>query len=393
MPVAVPGEVLDRRSRIEIQRFAVSKPNDSETPHPAAGESPAEESPNRATAAAQPGAPLRKSSCAELERSDVWIRVRKLALRQLDRVVALEPKVLRDESPKPAHDLRVASRRLQALLDFLYPAPRPGEIRKLRRRLKKARRGLGELRNLDVLEGRIEKALARKRTAHRESWQAGQDYVLKVRRKAAARAHRKLTRLNLAELYVRLRRELAEPGGTGARRAAGPPRVIAFPDDRSEAETPPAGTNELAGRFAVRLAALWKEFESRAAGARRDRSALHALRISAKRLRYHIEVAAELDVPGSAESLAWLRSLQTKLGDWHDYEILGAALLGMVARDGFLMNQLPLAIETEKLVLGLRRSKTRTIDRFLRASFRSAEYRRTAEWVAQRADSRALTAG
>src|SRR5579859_2146699 len=61
----------------------------------------------------------------ELGQGEVWERVRKLALRQLNRLVSLEPKVLRDEFPEAVHDLRVASRRLQSLLDFLYPVPRP----------------------------------------------------------------------------------------------------------------------------------------------------------------------------------------------------------------------------------------------------------------------------
>jgi CHAD domain-containing protein len=370
----------------------MSKTSDSEVTVGAAVDSPGGAAPNSPEAPSHHGAIQRNPVLAELDRPDVWVRVRKLALRQLDRVVALEPKVLRDESPKPAHDLRVASRRLQALLDFLFAAPRPGEIRKLRRRLKKARRVLGDLRNLDVIGGRIERALGRKRTSHREAWQAGRDYVLKLRRKAAARSHRKLTRLNLPELYVRLRSELDEPPSAAAGRTGEPARVIAFPDDRA-AEQAPAEHNELAVRFAFRLAELWKDFEARAADARRDRSGLHVFRISAKRLRYHIEVAAELDVMGSTEALTWLRSLQAKLGDWHDCEVLGGMLLEMVAHREFLVTQLQLAIEAEKLVLGIRRSKAQAIQRFLRGVLRSGEYRRTAEWVAQRADSRVRTAG
>ena len=371
----------------------MTKMSESGTPSGAGADSTGVEPPPPAGTPSHQAAAQRKAAFAELDRSDVWIRVRRLALRQFDRVVALEPKVLRDESPKPAHDLRVASRRLQALLDFLYAAPRPAEIRKLRRRLRKARQALGDLRNLDVLMARMERALARKRTAHREAWQAGRDYVLELRGKTAARCHRRLTRVNLAGLYVRLRHDLAEPPLRAAPRPEEPPRVIAFPDVHPPSEPRPAEAKELAGRFAVRLAELWKDFVARAVEARSDSGALHAFRISAKRLRYHIEVAADLDVAGSAEALAWLRALQTKLGDWHDYEVLGGTLLEMVAQGDFLERQLPLAIEAEKLVLELRRSKTRAVESFLRVAFKSGEYRRTAEWVAQRADSRVRTAG
>src|SRR5439155_23512310 len=61
-----------------------------------------------------------------------WTKVRKLALEQMNRFISLEPKVLKGNKPNAIHDMRVASRRLQQLLDLLYPAP-PKAIRRLRR--------------------------------------------------------------------------------------------------------------------------------------------------------------------------------------------------------------------------------------------------------------------
>jgi CHAD domain-containing protein len=337
-----------------------------------------------------------KSAFDEINTPEVSRRVVKLALKQLDRLVALEPKVLRDESIEPAHNLRVASRRLQGLVDFLYPAPAPGGIRKLRRRLKKARGALGELRNQDVMAWRIDRVLARKRTAHREAWEAVQDYVNKLRPKTVQRAHRKLTRLNLSELYVRLRKDLED------RSPAEPPevsRVITFPDERAAAgpiaalepaavEAPSDGTNA-AGRFSERLDELWQDFSAKAES-HEDVSGLHALRIAAKRLRYLAEVAADLDVTGSREALACLRTLQGRLGDWHDFQVLGSTMLEMVARRDFLEEHLPLAIKVEQLVLSLRSSKTRACQRYLRQTFRSPEYRRMADWIGQWAARRPL---
>ncbi|HEV2425260.1 MAG TPA: CHAD domain-containing protein [Terriglobia bacterium] len=330
------------------------------------------------------------STFEELNAPEVSRRVVKLALKQLDRLVALESKVLRDASIEPAHNLRVASRRLQGLVDFLYPAPAPGNIRKLRRRLKKVRAALGELRNQDVITWRIERALARKRIARRAAWEAAQEYAGKLRPKVAQRAHRKLTRLNLSELYVRLRKELEnrlpeEP--------ADATRVIVFPEERAPAGPIPApeaapeavGANGSgpAGRFSERLDELWKDFVAKAAEAHENISSLHSLRIAAKRLRYLVEVAAELEVTGSHEALACLRALQGRLGDWHDYQVLGGTLLAMVARRQFLEENLPLAIQVEQLVLALRSSKTRSCQRYLRQTLRSPEYRRLAEWIGQ----------
>jgi CHAD domain-containing protein len=336
------------------------------------------------------GAVVEASTLRQLERPDMWNQVQKLALQQLDRLVALEPKVLRDESPKPVHDLRVVSRRLQSLLDFLYASPRPAPVDKLRRRLQRARRVLGDLRNQDVMAARVGRMLARKRATHREAWEAVHSYILKLRPKTAARAHRKLARLNLADVYLRLREELA---GEAKSPAAVSP-VITFPDElvaNGPSLTPAEGGSQAKPqvemtpdkRFAERLNELWHDFEGRSADSWRDPSALHALRIAAKRLRYTIEVAADLEVSGSAEVLDRLRELQGKLGDWHDSEVLGQTMINMVARRKFLQEQLVLAIEIEKLVLRLRNSKARSCKSYLRGTLRSLQYRRTADWIAQ----------
>ena len=335
----------------------------------------------------RPGAQI--SAVRQLERADVWTRVQKLALQQLDRLVTLEPKVLRDESPKPVHDLRVASRRVQSLTDFLYAPPRPQEVQKLRRRLQRARRALGDLRNQDVMASRVGRILARKRATYREAWEAVHGYILKLRSKTAARAHRKLTRLNLAEVYLRLRAELADE----AKSAAGS-RVITFPEQvtteapsvapvEARPGTEPQVEITPARRFADRLGELWQDLEGRAADSARDPGALHALRIAAKRLRYTVEVAADLEIAGSVEVLEWLRGLQGKLGDWHDAEVLGQTMIDMVARRAFLEQHLTLAIDIQKLVLSLRSSKTRSCTAYLRAAFKSSSYRRTADWIAQ----------
>ncbi len=381
-PMAKPRE---SRGRSIIADTAPKQP----AQRPAAGEVADSSAAASASRRRDEGQVVESSAARQLERADVWTRVQKLALQQLDRLVTLEPKVLRDESPKPVHDLRVASRRVQSLMDFLYAPPRPQEVQKLRRRLQRARRVLGELRNQDVMASRTGRILARKRATYRESWEAVHAYILKFRPKTAARAHRKLTRLNLAEVYLRLRAELADEA-----KSAAASRVITFPE-KGTPEAPSVAPVEAgpeaepkvkptpASRFADRLGELWRDFEGRAADSSRDASALHALRIAAKRLRYTIEVAADLEISGSVEVLNWLRQLQSKLGDWHDAEVLGQTMIEMVARRTFLEQHLTLAIDIQKLVLSLRSSKTRSCTSSLRAAFKSSDYRHTADWIAQ----------
>ncbi len=72
-------------------------------------------------------------------RTGEWARVSSLAIKHLDRCVSLEPKVLQSDNPAAIHDLRIATRRLQQVIDLVYPSPHSGEIRKLYRGLKRCR--------------------------------------------------------------------------------------------------------------------------------------------------------------------------------------------------------------------------------------------------------------
>ena len=285
---------------------------------------------------------------SESEPGDPWKKVRKLALKQLDRFMSLEPKVLRGDDADAIHDLRVASRRLQQVLDLLYPSPSPAEIRKLRRRLRRARRALGEVRNCDVELARVNRILARRRATRRETWEAVHDYLLERRSGNFEKAVRKLGRLHLAVFYVRLKDVLAP---NGKHRSPHAPR---HPE-----EPGPQHPELFEKRVAASLERVWSAFEARVAESRLDSraSVIHGARIAAKRLRYLMEVIHEFDGPGSKATLAWLRGLQEHLGNWHDLEILDQMMIEMVARPAFLRDHLELAVGIEKLISRNRKGK------------------------------------
>lgn len=325
-----------------------------------------------------------------------WTTLRSLALRHLDRFVGLEPRVLRGDSAKAIHDIRVASRRLQELLDLLYPAPQPREIQKLCRKIRRSRRALSEVRNCDVLLARVDKTLKHKRTARREAWEAVRDHLASRRLKIATKALRRLSRVNLAAFYVRLKEYLVPeesemnvpPVASPASDAA--PQIIAFPDERAARRLP--------RRLAESVERDWQAFEARLAESHRDRSSklIHRARIATKRLRYLVEVARRFQVAGSGEALAGLRRLQRCLGDWHDLEVLEQRMLEMVARPEFLRQQLSTAMEVERLVVRGRAAKRRLEERYVQMTLHAAspaarfdggdsgsgEYRRLAHWVA-----------
>ena len=298
-------------------------------------------------------------------------KVRELALRQLHRFMSYEPKVLKGDDPDAIHDMRVASRRLQQVLDLLYPKPRPQELRRLRRTIRRSRQLLGDVRNCDVLLEHVGRSLGRKRSARREAWTAVQHYLLTRRSECFIRAMRKIGKMNLPVFYVNLKEFV------GRERS----------DDHSGAHhhvVSLEGRSAFSKRLTEALASLAKAFEDQIGLSHRDTrpAVIHGARIATKRLRYLLEVFHAFNVAGSAEALAWLRELQGLLGDWHDLEVLEQMMIEMVARPEFLRAQLPLALEVEKLILRNRQNKVGFEEKYFRMSRESQEMRRLTEWVA-----------
>ncbi len=315
--------------------------------------------------------PARKGEVEE--QGDEWEKVRKLALKQLDRFMSLEPKVLRGDDVEAIHDIRVASRRLQQVLDLMCPPPAAREIRRLRRKIRRTRRALSEIRNCDVMVAYVERTLGRKRTPRREIWEAVRHYLRQRRAASFEQSLRKLSKVNLAVFYVRLKGFLTSNGSALA--ARGQAHQIESPR-----ELAPEQFYERVGQSLTRV---WQAFETQIELSHRDTRppVLHGARIAAKRLRYLIEVIHEFDAPGSAETLTWLRGLQRHLGDWHDLEVLEQMIIEMVARPEFLRDQLEIAMGAEKLILRNRALKKAYEEKYLRMTRDSREYARVKDWV------------
>lgn len=284
-----------------------------------------------------------------------WDRVRKLAVRRMDRMMSLEPKVLRGDDPEAIHNFRVASRRVQQALDLLFPAPRPAEIRRLRRRIRRCRKLFSDVRNCDVLIERVRRQLAAKRPVHREAWEAFFAYLEGRRQKAHSRALRKLSRLNLAEVYVRL--------GTAFREGL---QLEGNEDSPGNTHSRGAHRRPLRKRLAEEMNKVWQEFAARCAQSQSASSgeALHATRIAAKRLRYLGEMIGKLNAEGSGEALTWLRALQDILGDWHDLEIAEQMMAEMIAKPQFLRENPGLATGVLKLMSRNRKAKDRLQNKY-----------------------------
>lgn len=301
-----------------------------------------------------------------------WDKVRELALSHLERFISLEPKVLRGDKPDAVHDMRVASRRLQQVLDLLYPAPRPREISNIRRKIRKCRRTLSDVRNCDVLVRRVDRLLASKRVSRRESWTEVSGYLHQRRAQSFEKALCRLSRINLAVLYVHLKGHLAQEGlaRTTGQQMAG------------EAAEPLA-PRDFYARIGESLGRVSGAFEEKVAESQRDPKApiIHGARVAAKRLRYMVEIAHAFKVPGSAERLTWLRALQTHLGNWHDLEVLEQLMIEMVARPEYLSEHLEQAMDIQKLIVKNRRAKKDYEEKYFLMTNNSDEFRATKDWM------------
>jgi CHAD domain-containing protein len=302
-----------------------------------------------------------------------WSKVRKLALRHLNRFMSLEAKVLKGDDPDAIHDMRVASRRLQQVLDLIFPNPLPREARRLRRKIRRCRRALGDVRNCDVMLEYVEARLARRRNSDREVWAAVRQHIEERRSESFARALRKLSKLNLAVFYMRTKAVLE--------------RLKSAPDNqppsRSLVQPNGLGLEPFPPRLAQALLGVWSEFETQVAASHREAStpSIHAARIGAKRLRYLLEVVNQFGIPGSSKALAWLRRIQQYLGDWHDMEVLEEMIIEMIAKPEFLRDQLPLALVTGKLLLRNRAAKQGFRDKYFRITLNPGNHEELKNWA------------
>ena len=306
-------------------------------------------------------------------RTGEWARVSSLAIKHLDRCVSLEPKVLQSDNPAAIHDLRIATRRLQQVIDLVYPSPHSGEIRKLYRGLKRCRSSLSELRNYDVLLERVDTALSRKRTPRREAWEAIGDYLRELRSVRREKALRKLAKANLSAIYVRLKGCLpSDRGSAQAAASAG----------RNGTE-PGLTSDQFYERISEALKTVWGALEQEVALSRHEHDAagLHRTRIAAKRARYLIEVIHAFGVSGSKEALIWLRSLQTQLGDWHDLVVFEETVIGMIAGRDFLHDHLELAVQIERLIMRNRTLLSALENKYFEMTRDKTGFNKTREWV------------
>ena len=288
--------------------------------------------------------------------------------------------VLDTESVEAVHKMRVTTRRLQASLDLLE---REIKVRKLKRRLRSWRRKLSTVRNYDVFLELIEKEAASRGRTRRAQLELVQSILHSRRLQQATKVNRFLQGININSIAVgiglatpveaktpteqpnqtedgdsSIDREAADDGQTID--AAG---VEQF-QDTSE-EKPVFDEQSVAGYAADRLDQRLEEFKALADQSHptNNPAELHQLRIAAKRVRYLLEIVSEMGFGDATRALAWLRTLQDRIGDWHDLEALEEEIIEIVSSREFMKQHLTASSQMLQAAAHLQKKKEALVSR------------------------------
>lgn len=223
----------------------------------------------------------------------------------------LGPVVLHHGDEEAVHKLRVITRRFTAALQLLKPLLSRNQRRPLARSLKRLRKSLDQLRDLDVLAGHLE-AL---RPSHRDA--TAQTLAASLRQRRA----KAFERLRGAG---RIEDELTAMAAWPALREA------LSSQDHAISLAIVTALHEQSQQFARDAKAVSAELRrpaSASAGGSPHPGQPHALRIAGKHLRYTFEIAQAQGLPAPVPVLRAFKDLQDALGDWHDHHVLTQLIL------------------------------------------------------------------
>lgn len=238
------------------------------------------------------------------------------------------------------HRARVASRRLKAALDVIEPLTDAGPLRKLARAARKVRKSLGALRELDVMLGQLPASAPAAIEELRETLKS-------ERTKLAGKLHGKVGRWREAASIDKH----ASPALKEVR-----PAVLAL----------------LRERLLAQLDAFCEQAD--VALHRDGTSGIHALRITAKRLRYLLEIAGEVGLPSARSSAEEFERVQDSLGAWHDEAVFAQHITAFAGGESILARSSGDSIRLLELASDRLRRAGEALERF-ESSWRDARAR------------------
>ena len=271
--------------------------------------------------------------------------------------------VLETGAVDAVHKMRVTTRRLQASLDLLA---REMKVKKLKRRLRNWRRRLSSVRNYDVFLELIDKEAASRGRTRRQQLELIKTILQERRLKRAEKVKNYLEGIDVDAIAITL--------GLSLPVTADPPDATLFIEDAPD-QTPPieavlpetmfVDERRVAAYAAERLDQRLSEFQALAAQSHptNNPAELHQLRIAAKRVRYLLEIVTEMGFGDATRALAWLRTLQDRIGDWHDLEALEEEIIAIVSSTEFMKQHLAESSQMLQAAAHLQKKKETLVSR------------------------------
>jgi triphosphatase len=235
-----------------------------------------------------------------------------------------EPAARLGDDPEELHDLRVAGRRIEALLRQ-FRRYLPESLLQIRPVFKSLRQVLGQARDLDVALGELDAFLETLTESERSALGPLQDHLSRERLLARARMLELLDSQLVQRTFSHLTQLLAQP-------AASPAVAPGTSADETAAQQPPAGGSAAVSIAPILIRARYRKLRKGADRLRADSSmaAYHAVRSQVKKLRYTLETVAPVYGRTGNEMLRALRRWQEKLGVQQDADVAGKRLRAFV---------------------------------------------------------------
>jgi triphosphatase len=236
------------------------------------------------------------------------MRIDEVALANLRRFLSVwdlhEPGARLGDNPEELHDLRVAGRRLDAILGQ-FGTYLPASLTRIRPTLKKVLRALGEARDLDVALLELDAFNRELSEADKANLEPLKQHLCSQRARARTRMLGLLDSSAVQRDFDELRLGLAQP--SAAAEAPGAPAVEAVPD-------------------LIRI--RYKKVRKGADGLTPDSptESYHAVRGDVKKLRYVLESVVDILGKPANRMVRSLRRWQEELGMQQDADIAGRRL-------------------------------------------------------------------
>jgi CHAD domain-containing protein len=278
------------------------------------------------------------------------------------------------EQVDAVHQARVTTRRLKAAVDLAEPVLSDHARKDFARALRRLRRELGPLRDVDVMLEHLRELDADARHLDAVRWLTGQ----LERQRAELQGHccKKLStrsRLSGLRAWDKLREQVRqeEPSIREQAAAVVPVQLAAFHDRAGEiARFRASHTDHAPDTAAAGAAPNGSTGTDSTAAIGPD---VHQLRIAGKLLRYTLELAEPLGYRLSPSVLRTFKQLQESLGLWHDNVVLGERAVVTAADEMLSHHQPRLYSRVLDLAQMLWRRSERHLDRFDRLWTRRGE--------------------